>query len=223
MAKGRPRNRAAVSASPRSSSPRMWVELTVTPSRVTGGMMSQPRPSSSARRESRAASPAFLCPKRKSWPATSHRASQRRTSHVTKSCQGMVIISRSKGATITSAPGHSPSAAACRSAAVVSRGTGTPVTYSRGERSKVKRAGVRPRSEARRAARSSSAWWPRCSPSKNPSAMARSMAQSPSRSERTANPAGGEACPTLIYPQSAAVYQPSRKSVPCQEIVARRV
>ncbi len=40
-----------------------------------------------------------------------------------------------------------------RSAAVVSRGTGTPVTYSRGERSKVKRAGVRPRSEARRGQR----------------------------------------------------------------------
>ena len=67
-----------------------------------------------------------------SWPATSHRASQRRTSHVTKSSQGMVIISRSKGATITSAPGHRAAAAACRSSAVVSRGTGTPVTYSRG-------------------------------------------------------------------------------------------
>ena len=44
-----------------------------------------------------------------------------------------------------------------RSSAVVSRGTGLPVTNSRGERSKVKTAGVIPSASARSAARRSRA------------------------------------------------------------------
>ena len=58
-----------------------------------------------------------------------------------------------------------------RSSAVVSRGTGLPVTNSRGERSKVKTAGVIPNSIARSSARRSRAWWPRWTPSKNPKAI----------------------------------------------------
>ena len=143
------------------------------PSISTAGMMSHPRPSSCARSFSSAALPLFLWPKRKSCPATSHPARYSSCRKLTKSSQGMVIMARSKGTTTTSIPGKSAAAVRRRSAAVVSKGTGRPVTNSLGERSKVTIAGVSPRSRLRSMARRSRAWWPRWTPSKKPRAITR--------------------------------------------------
>ena len=149
----------------------MWVELTVVPSNVTAGITSHPMPRLAAFFTSRAGVPAFWWPKRKSCPATSHPARSSWASISRKSTHGRVIIFPSKGAAMTSRMENSSRTTLRFSSVVVKRGTRTPVTNSRGERSKVNTAGSRSRSSARSAVLRSSAWWPRCTPSKKPRAI----------------------------------------------------
>ena len=72
---GGPGKSAARSMSPASTSVRMYVELTVMPSRCTGGMMSHPMPISAHFCRKSCTFPAFLWPNRWSWPGHEvHRA-----------------------------------------------------------------------------------------------------------------------------------------------------
>ena len=156
---GRPSRRAARSTSPARK--RSLIRLDETPSTSGTGRASKPR------RSSRARSPARARPKRKFAPATTTSVPIGRRTASANSSGPSCASSRSNSTTSTSAiPAWSTSSR--RRARLESSCTSYPNAI-RGCGSKVTSVGVSPAASAA----SSTRRWPRCTPSKVPTATAR--------------------------------------------------
>src|SRR4051812_47670130 len=158
---GPPRKWPALSTSPAATSPRTWLELTISPSTSTSGTT---RVSNSGREARNSASPACFLPKRKFSPTETCSAPSRSTSTSCTNCSGLFDAKSRSNGIVTSSSTPSP---AIRSAFTPggqsSFGSASGRTTASGCGSNVSTVSLSPITSR----------WPRCTPSKVPIATRR--------------------------------------------------
>ena len=147
----------------------MDVEDIVTPSATSSGTPSAVKSYFSPSWASSGTSPAALWPNRKSSPTTTAAACSRSDSTIRTNSSGLSRENSSvNGSTSMASAPRPASSSASRRAEVRVGGCEPGLTTSSGCGSKVITTSGRSRSRAISAARSTTRWWPRCTPSNTP-------------------------------------------------------
>ena len=172
---------------PSSRNSRILVDDTSTPSAVTAGMTVTVKPRLRPRSTRVAPVPVRPCPKLKSWPTTTWAAPSPATSTwSTKASGSRPARAASKGSTTTKSAPASPSSSTRRASGRIRGGASAGAKKRAGWGSKVSAPARAPRAPAWARAAASSAWCPRCTPSKLPMAIAGARGRSPRSSARRA-------------------------------------